>query len=253
MIAFEILVTAVLSLADALHQPGDSEGEAAPPRLDAARVAAIAAGRAWPEAHRPECVEMLLSILRGDMLEGGGWWKPSESRLDWKWLSSKLDADGSGDLVRAEVPQADLLFDALDADLDGRITEADVSGRAERPGSGLAASLFRRLDTDSNDRVSWDELSYFFQDADREKRGWIGIEDLERVFAKRPPESEAMPSRARFLEMFLRGELGSFREGPRLGETAPDFDLARREGRGRVRLSSHRGKRPVVLVFGSFT
>ena len=36
------------------------------------------------------------------------------------------------------------------------------------------------------------------------------------------------------------------------GEPAPDFDLRRADGKGRVRLSDLRGK-PVVLVFGSFT
>jgi hypothetical protein len=217
-------------------------------------MVAVAVGVSWPEATRPEWAEMLLSILRGDMLEDGkGWWKASQCRLDWRWLASKIDADRSGDLSRGEVPRPELFFDALDTDMDGTVTEADLSGQATKPGSGLATAIFRRLDSDSNDRVSWDELSYLFQDADREKRGWISREDLERVFAKPGPAHEAMPTRTRFFEMLLRGELGSFRPGPSLGAKAPDFDLPRREGRGRVRLSSHRGKRPVVLVFGSFT
>jgi len=38
-----------------------------------------------------------------------------------------------------------------------------------------------------------------------------------------------------------------------VGEEAPDFDLATRDGASRVRLSSLRGGRPVVLVFGSYT
>jgi hypothetical protein len=37
------------------------------------------------------------------------------------------------------------------------------------------------------------------------------------------------------------------------GDAAPDFTLARHDGTGRVTLSSHRGDRPVVLVFGSYT
>lgn len=40
---------------------------------------------------------------------------------------------------------------------------------------------------------------------------------------------------------------------PRTGEPAPDFELDRHDGSGRVRLSSFRGDRPVVLIFGSIT
>jgi len=51
---------------------------------------------------------------------------------------------------------------------------------------------------------------------------------------------------------------------PREGEPAPDFALQLLEGssppdaiqldkKGRVRLSAHRGKKPVVLIFGSYT
>jgi thiol-disulfide isomerase/thioredoxin len=40
---------------------------------------------------------------------------------------------------------------------------------------------------------------------------------------------------------------------PQPGEMAPDFELASPDGQTTVRLSSLRGKRPVVLVFGSFT
>lgn len=39
---------------------------------------------------------------------------------------------------------------------------------------------------------------------------------------------------------------------PKVGEPAPDFDLATLDGDARVRLSSLRGK-PVGLIFGSYT
>ncbi len=39
----------------------------------------------------------------------------------------------------------------------------------------------------------------------------------------------------------------------RVGDTAPDFTLDTHNHAGRVTLSSHRGQRPVVLVFGSYT
>jgi hypothetical protein len=37
------------------------------------------------------------------------------------------------------------------------------------------------------------------------------------------------------------------------GALAPDFNLATLDRASRVTLSDHRGKRPVVLVFGSYT
>lgn len=39
----------------------------------------------------------------------------------------------------------------------------------------------------------------------------------------------------------------------RMGDVAPDFKLKTLDGSREVQLSSFRGKRPVVLVFGSYT
>jgi hypothetical protein len=43
------------------------------------------------------------------------------------------------------------------------------------------------------------------------------------------------------------------RKSPKVGDEAPDFELQDPEGNIRVRLSDFRGKRPVALVFGSYT
>ena len=40
---------------------------------------------------------------------------------------------------------------------------------------------------------------------------------------------------------------------PKEGAVAPDFDLADADGQERVRLSDFNAKKPVALVFGSFT
>ena len=37
------------------------------------------------------------------------------------------------------------------------------------------------------------------------------------------------------------------------GDPAPDINLAHLDGRGFFRLSEHFGKRPVALIFGSYT
>ena len=40
---------------------------------------------------------------------------------------------------------------------------------------------------------------------------------------------------------------------PEVGDDSPDFELERHDGTGTLRLSSFRGDRPVVLIFGSLT
>lgn len=42
-------------------------------------------------------------------------------------------------------------------------------------------------------------------------------------------------------------------KSPKVGDLAPDFELQDPQGKVRVRLSDFRGKRPVALVFGSYT
>jgi peroxiredoxin len=42
-------------------------------------------------------------------------------------------------------------------------------------------------------------------------------------------------------------------QAPKVGDLAPDFELFDNRGENPVRLSDFRGKKPVALVFGSFT
>ncbi|MBI3876292.1 MAG: redoxin domain-containing protein [Verrucomicrobia bacterium] len=44
-----------------------------------------------------------------------------------------------------------------------------------------------------------------------------------------------------------------FRDTLRVGDIAPDFKLKTRDGDREVQLAAFKGKRPVVLVFGSYT
>ncbi len=48
-------------------------------------------------------------------------------------------------------------------------------------------------------------------------------------------------------------QLANDLEAPKLGELAPDFELQDPSGEKVVRLSDFRGKRPVALIFGSYT
>ncbi len=40
---------------------------------------------------------------------------------------------------------------------------------------------------------------------------------------------------------------------PRVGEAAPDFELSDINGKSRIRLSDFASRKPVALIFGSFT
>ena len=52
-----------------------------------------------------------------------------------------------------------------------------------------------------------------------------------------------------------RGIEGDFRrvDTVHVGDLAPDFKLKTLDGKRTVRLRSHRGQQPVVLIFGSYT
>jgi peroxiredoxin len=47
--------------------------------------------------------------------------------------------------------------------------------------------------------------------------------------------------------------MGSWYEGPRVGQRAPLFNLPTQDGKRTVALADLLGDKPVVLIFGSFT
>lgn len=55
------------------------------------------------------------------------------------------------------------------------------------------------------------------------------------------------------LRLALEAVVARDEMGPQVGAYPPDFSLKRLDADTRVRLSSFRGKRPVALVFGSYT
>lgn len=214
---------------------------------------------------RPQWCGMLVSLLRGEEPRlGTGWFAPAEDTRDWQWMRVRFDRDGNGKIHREELGPAARHFDPLDGDRGGWIEASDLASPsdalADELGADLAAALFGALDADRNARVSWDELSWFFQRGDRRKRGFLTREDLSQLVAGSSGRDSRNAQRRResvsrwlHLRRFFRGELGSFREGPALGAPAPDFELSpMREGK-RVRLSDSREKKAVVLIFGSFT
>lgn len=67
-----------------------------------------------------------------------------------------------------------------------------------------------------------------------------------RFMAKLPPQVFPVIPFERMWRVARGGRL-------EVGDLAPDFDLRTADKTARVKLSSFRGKQPVVLVFGSYT
>lgn len=219
-----------------------------------------------PGPHVPEFFEMLWMITTkgADMGPTDGWFHPAESRYGWAWLAGR-DRDGDGSIGPDELGGSDDLFRRLDRDRDGAIRADDLDWSPDSPYVRQQAAVRRRfamMDANSNGRVSKDEWDAFFERSAKEK-GALSIEDLgDALYAPPPappkepkskPPAASGPSRWTLLIGLLSGELGSRFEGPRVGELAPDFTLKTQVGKEEVTLSTFRGQKPVVLIFGSFT
>ena len=127
---------------------------------------------------RPEWGDMAVAILKDDFMRpGSGWWKPSAMRYDWNWLSTSFDANKDGKVERDELPsdveKPEQLFERLDRDNDGQTHAARISTTPPEPRDDvmnigamkdkMSNQLFGRLDTNSNGRVTMDELAEFFR------------------------------------------------------------------------------------------
>lgn len=211
----------------------------------------------------PEWGHEAIAILKGDgMRAGTGWWKAPEKRYDFRWLREKFDRDGDGTVTLSELPESipdrEQWFRRLDRDFDDQLLLLDFdwyNRSLSTPRAMMSDFLYLRLDSDSNGRITADELTEFFQQADKEKAGFLTHEDLFSALdttamsggRNRPLADDEI------MRMFLRGELGTFESGPELDSLAPDFTLPMHDATRNVTLSEHRDKRPVVLIFGSFT
>jgi hypothetical protein len=208
---------------------------------------------------RSEALEMIEAMMKRQMGPGQGWFHPSRSRLGWDWLSARFDADRDGEITRKEFQGPARLFDRLDRDHDGVITAGDFDWSQNSMFLRKNAQVqhwFRLLDQNSNGRISLKEWQAAFHKAARGK-DHLTPEDLYGFLFPRMPAKVAQksdePSPLVLLKGLFAGELGSPYEGPRPGQTAPLFTLPTQDGEGKVSLVDYIGKKPIVLIFGSFT
>jgi len=140
------------------------------------------------------------------------------------------------------------------------LTAADFDWSDKSPlfkASTSAKMLFRSIDTDGDGQVTLEEWQAFMEKLAQGK-DYLSQDDLLPLFLA-PKQAAAKPNRARgvidatMFRAFLEGDVASIFEGPRPGDRAPDFTLPLQHGKGTLTLSDFFGKRPVVLIFGSFT
>lgn len=209
----------------------------------------------------PEIVEMLWALAGGSSLgPGQGWFHAGQSRYNWQWLAGRCGAGKAGRITRGQFQGPAEWFDRLDRDHDGVLTAADFdwAGQSSMLQQNRPTDVwFFLMDRDSNGRISRAEWDTFFRTAAKGKK-YLTPDDLRQALTLTPPSRTARaapagPSPEVLLRGFLTGELGSFREGPAIDEKAPDFSLPTHDGKESYSLAQSRGKKPVVLIFGSFT
>jgi hypothetical protein len=96
-----------------------------------------------------------------------------------------------------------------------------------------------------------------FATLDRDRDEALSAADFDWVEKPKAKQEKKNPMSPKLKQMILKGffdgDVGSWCEGPRLGEPAPDFTLPTPDGKKSITLSHSFRKKPIVLIFGSFT
>ena len=214
--------------------------------------------KAYEGRPMPEAVSMYLVIARGGQLDGtAGWFHPAVSRFSFDWLAKHQQSDPQQPLTKQKFAGQERIFEQLDRDHDGSLTEFDLDWSDSNPWvrqSYMVNRIFRRMEADGDGLLTADELNTWFGKLTRDGQP-IRFEQFRDALV--PPGSGFspgdMPSKEILIKGFLAGEIGSLQEGPGLDEAAPDFTVRAISGGDTVKLSDRLGKRPMVLVFGNFT
>ena len=119
--------------------------------------------------------------------------------------------------------------------------------RPEQSADDQPALTFRFFDRNRNGAISREEIENavsLFDKLDRNEDGQLDRQELTQATRRGGRPGEIITPAA-------KGE--RIKDTLEVGDDAPDFTLPTPDGKTEVKLSSFRGKRPVVLVFTSFT
>jgi hypothetical protein len=212
------------------------------------------------DAKESDFALMLRAILSGSMMgQGDGWFKPAESRYNWKWLAEQFDVKKKGKIKSEDWTGPKDLFTRLDRDRNGTISEDDLdwsSKSAYVKQMNQAYQWLRLVELNKDQKLTREKWNELF-DKLAQGKTYLNADDIRALL--NPTASAAqfgfpdIPSKATLLKGLFQGELGSPCEGPKVGDKAPNFTLTTCDGLKSISLSQFFGKKPVVLVFGSFT
>lgn len=184
------------------------------------------------------------------------WIRVGKSRYGWDWLAARCDKNADGAVDRSEFPLSGDVFARMDRTWDGKLTSHDFDwskdGSLCRQKEATFA-LFKPVDKNSDGRITADEWQALFEQAAKQK-GYLNEEQLEQLIYLPRAEKTARENKLRTgRSEFSPERMKNRTDAPQPGDMAPDFELRSPDGKQTVRLSSFRGKQPVVLVFGCFT
>lgn len=217
--------------------------------------------KTYPDAQAaPEAMRMLYAICNGSMMGGNdGWFGPSQTVLDWEWVSGNMGKPGAESISMLEFDADMFLFERMDRDRNQTLTPSDFDWSNNSPWVqrfGMVSNLFRTLDREGNNRVSEKELTTFFDEIRDGKEGF-SLDDLAgRLLAAPREQSNPVndaPTPKKLLEGLFKSELGSLHEGPLAGDFAPDFTLKTEDETQTIHLKEELGSKPIVLIFGNFS
>lgn len=180
-----------------------------------------------------------------------------KSRYDWKWLAARYDKDEDERISRHELPCSKADFERLDQTWDGVLSPVDFDWSANGQlcvQKETTFALFKSADVNSDGRLAADELRALIEQQTLQK-GYLDERDLEKlIYLPRVLKARAeYKSRATHITFQLDDQGRLPTNLPEPGMLAPDFELRSPDGQTTVRLSSFRGRKPVVLIFGSLT
>jgi len=158
-----------------------------------------------------------------------------------------------GDAAELTLEELEAAFDLYDANHDLSLTATEFEGRSAGQKADVPGSDSRMVQMVMRDVDPWEAL---LAGIDDDEDGALHYDEVEAFFGSVTRGSGVIALSAdadRGAARGGRGEDAPKKTGATAGEPAPDFTLSSPHGGKPVTLSSFRGKRPVALIFGSYT